>query len=105
MLQTWIHRIKPGFEGRLHEWFEQLAARQDELRESHLLAGVRAERAFIISTGDGPLLVYVNEVADAAAAERVFNSSMLAIDIEHKRVMDECIDSSVDVLPVYDVSA
>ncbi len=105
MLQTWVHRIKPGYEGRLHEWFEQLNARAGEVRESFAATGVRAERAFILNGTSGSLLIYVSESHDADAAVRGFDASALAIDIEHRRVMEECLEGSVDVVPVYDVTA
>jgi hypothetical protein len=101
MLQTWVHRIKPGYEGRLHEWFEQLHARAGEVRESFSTSGVRAEQAFILPGG---VLVYVSEVADAGHAARAFDESSLAIDVEHRRVMEECIEGGVDVTPAYDMT-
>jgi hypothetical protein len=105
MLQTWIHRIKPGYEGRLHEWFEQLTARANEVRESYGNSGVRAERAYILPGVSGSLLIYVAEVDDAGHASRAFDASSLSIDIEHRRMMEECVEGGVDVAPAYNMSA
>ena len=104
MLQTWIHRIKPGYEGRLHEWFEQLHARANEVRDSYNTSGVRAEQAFILSGVTGSLLVYVTESEDASHAARTFDASGHAIDLEHRRVMEECLEGGLDVTPVYNFS-
>jgi hypothetical protein len=104
MLQTWIHRIKPGYEGRLHEWFEQLYARATEVQESYSSSGVRAEQAFILPGVSGGLLVYVSESADPGHAARAFDQSALAIDIEHRRVMEECLEGGIDVTPAYTMS-
>ena len=96
MLKTWIHRIKPGYEGRLHEWFEQLTARANEVRESYGGSGVRAEQAFILEGVTGSLLIYVAEVDDTGHAERTFDASTLSIDIEHRRMMEDCLDGEID---------
>lgn len=104
MLQTWIHRIKPGYEGRLHEWFEQLHARVDEVHESFNSSGVRAEQAFILPGVSGGILVYVSEMGDAHHAARTFDASTLAIDIEHRRVMEECLEGGLEVTPAYQMS-
>ena len=104
MLQTWIHRIKPGYEGRLHEWFAQLHARANEVQESFSSSGVRAEQAFILPGVSGGLLVYVSEAGDTGHAARTFDASTLAIDTEHRRVMEECLEGGLDVIPVYQMS-
>ena len=56
MLRTWIHRIKPGKEARLRDWFVEL-------------------------------------------------NSQLAIDAEHRRVMEECIADALNDTPLYDMYA
>lgn len=104
MLQTWIHRIKPGYEGRLREWFEQLYSREHEVRESYSTSGVRAEQAFILSGVTGSLLVYVTESDNAGNAARAFDESTHAIDTEHRRVMEECLEGGVDVVAAYNMS-
>ncbi len=105
MLQTWIHRIKPEKEQRLRAWLEEMHARADAVRDSFAAAGVRAEQAFVISDGAGPLLVYVSEAADHAQAARAYAASSLAIDAEHRQVMDECIERTLPDAPLFDVSA
>jgi hypothetical protein len=101
MLQTWIHRIKPEKETRLRAWLAEMNERQHELREVFDDAGVRAEQAFVVSTDAGPLLIYVSEVDDATRAARAFAASMRSIDVEHRAVMQECIEQTVDDLPLY----
>jgi Family of unknown function (DUF6176) len=103
MLQTWIHRIKPEKEQRLREWLAELNSRTNEVRDSFSAAGVRAEQAFVLSGVTGALLVYVSEAADHAHAARVFAGSQLSIDVEHRQVMDECIEHTLTEAPVYDV--
>jgi hypothetical protein len=91
-------------DARLREWLGGLNARADELRESFAAAGVRAEQAFIVSDEAGSLLIYVSEADDQARAERAFVASTLAIDVEHRAVMAECMETTLDEAPVYDVS-
>ena len=104
MIQTWIHRIRPGKEERLREWFIELASRQEELQESFEAGGVRAEQAFLIATADGSLLVYVAEASDTAAANDAFGKSPLAIDREHRQIMDECVEDTIDAPPLHEFS-
>ena len=104
MLQTWIHRIKPGMEPRLRDWLAELNARPGEVRESFSAAGVRAEQAFVLQDGAGWLLIYISEAGSHADAGRIFDQSGLPIDIEHRRVLEECIEETLTEPPVYDVS-
>ena len=104
MIQTWIHRLKPGMESRLRAWLGELHARADELRESFAAAGVRSEQAFLVDDGAGWLLIYVSEADDQAHAARAFAASSLAIDVEHRAVMAECIETTLNDPPVYDAA-
>jgi hypothetical protein len=104
MLRTWIHRIKPGKEARLRDWFAELSSRSDEVRKSLAAAGVRAEQAFVLSGVTGALLVYVSEADNHAYAEQVYDRSTLAIDADHRRVMEECVADTLTDTAVYDMS-
>lgn len=105
MLRTWIHRIKPDQELRLRGWLAELSARTGEVRESLVAAGIRAEQACVVSTESGPLLVYVSDAEDQRHAAQVFAQSRLAIDVEHQRVLADCIEETLDETPLYDVTA
>jgi hypothetical protein len=104
MLQTWIHRIKAGKEPRLRAWLEELNSRADEVRDALATAGVRAEQAFVLAGATGSFLIYVSDAADQARAAQVYAGSILAIDQEHRRVMEECIEETLEEAPIYDVS-
>jgi len=104
MLQTYIHRIKPGAEQRLRAWLEQLNARAEEVRESFAEGGIRAEQAFVIPGETGPLLIYVTEAEDQGRAALAFAGSSHRIDVEHRREMEACIESTLNEAPAYDVS-
>ena len=104
MLRVWIHRVRPGKEARLRAWFAELNARADEVRASFTGATIRAEQAFIVPGSDGPLLVYVSEAADQDRATTAYNASVLPIDVEHRRIMEECVLETLDAAPLYDVA-
>lgn len=104
MLQTWIHRIRPGKEARLRDWLAELSWRSGELRDSLAAAGVRAEQAWVVPGESGSLLVYVSEAEDQVHAAKVYASSTLPLDLEHREVMQECIEETLGDAPVYDVS-
>ncbi|HSA55725.1 MAG TPA: DUF6176 family protein [Gemmatimonadaceae bacterium] len=103
MLRTWIHRIKPEQEWRLRTWLTELNARAGEVRESLAGAGVRAEQAFVVSTASGPLLVYVSDAEDQRRAALAFAESSVPVDVEHRRVLEECIEETLYDAPLYDV--
>lgn len=104
MLRTWIHRIKPDQEVRLRNWLAELNARAGEVRESLAAAGVRAEQAYVVSTESGPLLVYVSDAEDQRRAAQAFAESRQAIDVEHQRILGECIEETFDDAPLYEVT-
>ena len=105
MLRVSIRRIKPGKEARLREWLLELNARSDEVRATFEAETVRAEQAYIIPTRDGPLLVYAMEAEDFDRGRQAFAASKHAIDREHRAVMQECLDESLGLHPLYDVAA
>ena len=104
MLRIWVHRIRPEKEDRLRAWLSELNMRAGEVRESFRLAGIHAEQAAVVPSGGGLLLVYVSDAEDQRQAAQTFEASQLAIDHEHRRVLEECIEETLDAIPVYDVS-
>ncbi len=49
--------------------------------------GCRHEQAYLIDGADGPVLVYVMEVAEIEQSERAAEASEHPIDADHRRVM------------------
>jgi len=104
MLRLSIRRIKPEKEARLREWLLELNGRAEEVRATFEAETVRAEQAYIIPTSDGPLLVYAMEAEDFDRGRQAFAASKHAIDHEHRAVMRECLNESLELRPLYDVS-
>jgi hypothetical protein len=105
MLRLSIRRIKPDKEARLREWLSELNARADEVRATFEAETVRAEQAYIIPSSDGPLLVYAMEAEDFDRGRQALAASKHAIDHEHRAVMQECLNESLGLRPLYDVAA
>ena len=104
MLRVSFRRIQPDREGQLRAWLAEPSARADEVRSTFVDEAVRHEQAFVLQTGDGPVLVYAMEAADFERGREAFARSEHAIDEEHKKVMAECLGGRVEVQPLYDVA-
>ena len=102
MLRLAFRRIKPGKEERLRAWLSELMERQDEVRETFVRETVRHEQAFIIEGREGPLLIYAMEAEDHEKGQRAVRASTLAIDLEHKEVMEEVLGERLEVKPLYE---
>ena len=105
MLRVSFRAINSGKEGPLRAWLATLNERADEVRATFVDETVRAEQAFIVPGPDGPMLVYVMDVADFERGAAAFATSRHPIDAEHRAVMQECVGRALDVSPLYDVSA
>ena len=72
----------------LRAWMTELGRRPDEVRATFRQEGVRHEQAYLLEGASGPVLVYAIEVEDMDAAQRAYETSTLAIDAEHRSVMN-----------------
>jgi hypothetical protein len=88
---------------RLRDWFAELMQRQDEVRETFRNEGVRHEKAYLLRTAEGVVLIYAAEMEDAEAAHRAHLASRLPIDLEHREVMQAAQAEPADADVVYDV--
>jgi len=104
MLQVAISRVRPEKEARLRAWLAELNTRIDEVRETFRDETVRAEQAYIVQGGDGPLLIYVIEAEDFERGAKAYASSHHKIDAEHRAVMGECLAESPKIKPLYSVT-
>ena len=104
MLQVAISRVRPEKEARLRAWLAELNTRVDEVRETFRDETVRAEQAYIVQGGDGPLLLYVIEAEDFERGAKAYASSNHKIDTEHRAVMGECLAESPKIKPLYSVT-
>ena len=57
---------------------------------------------FIVLGQDGPLLVYVIEAGDIEHASDAYKNSPLAIDKEHRAVLEECLLERLRVDPLFE---
>jgi len=82
----------------------ELSTRADEVRKTLIDEGVRHEQAFILETAEGPILVWAAELDDPAHAKHVFERSSHPIDIEHERVLRQCLGERIKLTPSLDVT-
>ena len=103
MLQVALRRVADGEVDRLRWWMGELLRRRNEVVETFKNEGVRHEVAYLLSTEDGPALLYVMEVDDLERARVAFRESSLPIDQEHKQVMRKVLGDPVEAELLYDV--
>ena len=104
MLHVNIYPIKPEKEARLRAWLSELNNRADEVRATFADESVRAEQAYIVSTSDGPILIYAIEAEDFERGAKAYASSSHPIDAQHKEIKLECLEERLHQTPVYDVA-
>ena len=102
MIRIAFARIRSEKEQRLRSWLVELMSRRKEVLETFAAEGVRHEQAFVIASDTGPLLVYVVEAENHDAAAAAYKKSTLAIDSEHRAVLNECLCERVQVEPLFD---
>jgi len=94
MLQVQCVKI-PVLDGRVAEvraWVEGLSARRSEVLEALAAEGVEDEAVFLGVEGDRHVLYLYSRAPSLAAAGAAFETSGLAVDVEFKRLMAECLD-------------
>jgi hypothetical protein len=100
-----VSRVPDDKVDRLRAWLREAGERADEVRQTLVDEGVTHERAELVATSDGFLLVYSMECADYDAAKAVFERSTRPIDVEHKRVMTDVRGEVVATEVLLDVRA
>ncbi|NKC00300.1 MAG: hypothetical protein GKR90_17690 [Pseudomonadales bacterium] len=104
MLHINIYPIRKEKESRLRAWLSELNNRADEVRQTFADESVRAEQAYIVSTSDGPLLIYAIEAENFEQGAKAYASSTHPIDAQHKEIKLECLEARLDQLPDYSVA-
>jgi len=102
MLYTRIYRVKQDRAERLRSWMEEVARRGDEARASYAQEGTSHVQAFLLEQASEPVLVFIAEVSDPAAARGAFSGSKLAIDLEHRDVMHEVVEGRAEAELIYE---
>ena len=89
-------RIRDDQIGRVRGWLTELPERRRQAEETYEREGTRAERAYLLDTSNGAVLVYIMEVEDLERAYAAFDSSTLPIDLELKALMSEAVEAPLD---------
>ena len=87
MIQVVFVRVHEEELPQLRAWMKELGTRKSEVRETFTSEGTRHERVVLLSTSDGPIMVYCMEIENEAKARKAFASSSFPIDLQHRSVM------------------
>jgi hypothetical protein len=92
MLRVAFRRVNPQRADELREWLAEVnGPRREEALATLADEGCTHEQAYLIEGAEGPVVVYVMEVADIEASQEAARSSSHAIDADHKRVMEQAV--------------
>jgi hypothetical protein len=92
MIEFAVTRVRPGHEQQLRDWFAALSGpRRAEAEQTLREEGVDHERAALVPTSDGLLLVYALSAEEPARARDVAAASTHPVDRDHHRVMAEAV--------------
>jgi non-ribosomal peptide synthetase component F len=105
MIRLAVRKVKPEEENRLREWMAELNRRAAEVRQTFASEGVRHEQACLLTTSDGPILIYAVEAEDLDRAAAAYASSIHPIDQEHRRVMQQALAEPASVELLYECRA
>lgn len=91
MLKLSFLKVRPEKVARLREWMSELSRRHPEVLETFRREETRHEIVALLELPE-PLLVYAIEAEDLARARAAFAESRLPLDIQHREVLQECIE-------------
>jgi Family of unknown function (DUF6176) len=96
MLRVAIHHVRPAHVDDLREWLQTVnGPRRDEALATLVDETCTHEQAFLIEGKEGPVVVYVMEVADVERSRRAPERSSHPIDVDHRRVMQLALGDAV----------
>jgi|GraSoiStandDraft_50_1057286.scaffolds.fasta_scaffold157011_2 Family of unknown function (DUF6176) len=102
MLKAAFIKIRPDKVDRLKGWMAELNRRQDEVRATFAQESMRQEIAYLLEGRDGPVLVYMMDAQDWDQARRAYQASTLAIDLQHREIMEEVSDGPAATEMLYE---
>ncbi|GGX62633.1 DUF6176 family protein [Saccharospirillum salsuginis] len=95
--------VKPEKTETLLAWIGNLKDRKDEVLEALSSEGINDEAVFVSQEGDRHFLYLYSRSEDLEAAAMAFQQSNLAVDVEFKSILAECLDfpSALALNPVF----
>lgn len=97
-------KVPPEKVDRLRLWMAELEQSRDEVVKTFKQETVRHEQAYLLEHKDSPIFVYAIQVQDAEVGRKAFQESTLAIDLEHKQIMEELSLEPAEAELLYDVA-
>jgi len=77
---------------RFVDWIGEMNSRRDEMLESMRLEGLVAEAMFLSRGMGGDAVILYMQAHDLQRAQQVFAASTLAVDLDTRKIIDECWD-------------
>ena len=102
MIKLAVKYVKKEEEQTLRHWLSELNRRRDEVLETFSQEGTRQEQAYLADIAERTVLIYVMDMQDPEHAAKAFKESNLAIDLEHRRIMERALDKRVKLEPLYE---
>jgi hypothetical protein len=96
MLRVAIRHLRPAYVDDLRKWLQTFnGPRRNEALATLVDETCTHEQAFLIEGKEGPVVVYVMEVADVEQSRRAPERSSHLIDADHRRVMQRALGDAV----------
>ncbi|MGE4573461.1 MULTISPECIES: DUF6176 family protein [Parachlamydia] len=96
-------KLKKDHIEEIRHWFRDLNERMDEVLESLENEKIFVESAFLDMQGDDLYLIYYIKAEDIAYAYRVFEHSVLQIDVDYKACWRKYCEGRVVLETLLDV--
>lgn len=88
MITLAVRRIRPDQRAALEDWQRELnGPRREEALATLAAEGVDHEKAVILDTSDGPVLIYAMESDDPERAQAIAAASDADVDRRHREVL------------------
>ncbi|GAA1724972.1 DUF6176 family protein [Microbacterium paludicola] len=99
-----MRRIRPDQRAALEDWLRELnGPRRGEALATLAAEGVDHERAVILETSDGPVLIYAMESDDPARAHAIAAASDAEVDRRHREVLTAADAGRADISVALDL--
>lgn len=103
MVRIYFTRIKPEKVDVLRAWMDELVVRREESIEAMENDTIRSEAAYLLETGEGPILVHGADIVDLQRAEHMRFHSKLPLAEDYRRVMREVMVEPMEVGSIFEL--
>jgi hypothetical protein len=102
MIMLQFTRINPDKVGKLLDWMDELAGREQEALETMAADSITHEVAYLLDTKDGPIFISAMFANDPDHAERMRFSSTHPIAQKYREIMHDVLVEVLDPKRVFE---